>query len=267
VNIKMDAMVDAIQDIVSTEPETGAQPDAPQPGDAGNEAELAEEISSLWTEHTRLSADRKVTSKELRLIRSRLAQRLHQMKAVLARPGRGGEWRGWLRERKIPRSTADRLVSRYAETLGSGSEENVLGGAISDPATPIHEKLATSVWSSLRKTLATGESVVQFVGCFVTAAGIAHEWRGEGLMIFNPTPQTADGVTGTGTAVGAAGSVPQAPEGGDASQADPPVADTAPQPSGEVPAITEEPSAKTALRPLGVDVAAFFGDTGGGGVV
>ena len=90
----MDAIVDAIQDTVTAEPTVETPPVSAQPDDAAVETQLAQEISTLWSEHTRLSADRKVTSKELRLLRARLAQRLYEMKALLARPGRGGEWRG-----------------------------------------------------------------------------------------------------------------------------------------------------------------------------
>jgi hypothetical protein len=32
-------------------------------------------------------------------------------------PGRGGQWSGFLRDRGIPRATADRLAIRYQESL------------------------------------------------------------------------------------------------------------------------------------------------------
>src|SRR5579872_2080932 len=109
----MDALVEAIRDVVTTE----AQPAPTQPDDSTIETQLANQISSLWKETTRLSADRRASARELRQIRSALAERLYEMKSLLSRPGRNGEWRGWLREQAIPRSTADRLVSRHAETL------------------------------------------------------------------------------------------------------------------------------------------------------
>src|ERR1039458_2637432 len=123
----MDALVEAIQDVVVAEQETATQPDLAQPVDTIIETQLTEEISALWSDHLRLSADRKATAKDLRQVRAILAERLHAMKSLLSRPGRGGEWRGWLRQQAIPRSTADRLVSRHAETLG---ERNVTSGGI-----------------------------------------------------------------------------------------------------------------------------------------
>jgi hypothetical protein len=275
-------MVETIQNAIVQESQAEVQADPAQPDDGEVETLLAAEINTLWSDHVRLSADRKVTSKELRQIRARLAERLSAMKSLLSHPGRSGEWRGWLRQHGIPRSTADRLVSRYSETL-CVDRVNVPSGAISDPATPTHEKLATSVWSSLKKTLATGESVVQFVGCFVTAAGIAHEWRPEGLMIFNPMPKAADGVIETTTAAEitcpvsqpaesgeanpadatAADPTTQPPQGGNAIPAETSAAEPAPPPSCETATCTAGPAAETSATPLAVEQAAAAVDAGG----
>ena len=212
VNTQMNALVEAIQDVVIAEPETETQPDPTQPDDSRIEDRLAEEISTLWSDHVRLSASRKVTSKELRQIRASLAGRLAAMKSLLSHPGRSGEWRGWLRERGIPRSTADRLVDRHAETLCS-HDENVPSGAISEPAKPTAEGLAETVWSSLKKVLTTSQSVVEFIGCIAKISGVPHEWRDGGLMIFNPVTRAADELSGS---ISAPEPAPQPSDGGDA---------------------------------------------------
>ena len=261
----MDAILDAVQDAATAEPETREQPTTTQPDDAVIETQLAQEISSLWSDNLRLSADRKTTAKELRQVRAKLAERLHAMKSLLARPGRGGEWRGWLRERRIPRSTADRLVARYAETLGSGNDGNVPSGAIPELAMPSAEKLAAAVWSSsLKKVLVTGESVVQFIGSIAQISGVPHEWRPEGLMIFNPVPKAADGLTGTGVSAEAACPTPL-PPGGDGNPADAPATDPAPQLLDEVSTATQEPSEVTTTPPEAGEAAAVV-DEGGGSV-
>src|ERR1017187_9323287 len=159
----MDTLVEAIQDVVIAEPETESQPDPTQPVDTIIETHLAQEISTLWMENTRLSANRKATAKDLRQIRAILAERLHEMKSLLSRPGRGGQWRSWLKERGINRSTADRLVARHGETLGI-ENGNVPSGAISNPSEDTAEKVAKDVWLRFRKVLATDESVIQFIG-------------------------------------------------------------------------------------------------------
>jgi hypothetical protein len=255
---QMDTMI-AIQDVVSTEPEAGEPPDSAQSHDAAIESRLAEEISTLWSDHVRLSAERKLTGKELRQIRARLAEQLHQMKALLARPGRGGEWRGWLRERGIPRSSADRLVARYAETLGSEGELHT--EAISDP-TPNAEKLATSVWSTVKKTLVTGESVIEFLGKLAHISGVPHEWRDEGLMIFHAASKPANGVTSTGVSAEAACPAPL-PAEGDGHPAESPATVPAPPPSDEVPdTATQEPSGDVAAPPAEVVLIAAASDVG-----
>ena len=57
----MDALVEAIQDVVIAEPETESQPDPTQPVDTIIETHLAQEISTLWMENTRLNSDRRGT--------------------------------------------------------------------------------------------------------------------------------------------------------------------------------------------------------------
>jgi hypothetical protein len=277
--------MDTIQDVVSAEPKTGARPDTAQVDDAIIEAGLNDEISELWCNHVKLAGTRKLTSKELRLVRNRLAQLLYEMKALLARPGRGGEWRGWLRERGIPRSTADGLVARHAESL-SADGGNGTSQAILESPKHIAEKLASSVWASVKKTLVTGESVVQFIGCFVTAAGVAYEWRSEGLVIFNPVPKAVDGVSGIDVSAEATCPGPQATEGewipaadlgprlpddvpatAYESPASAPAIDSALQPSGGVPAGIEEPVAEVGAAPLAADQVAAVADGGSGCVV
>jgi hypothetical protein len=231
----MATIVEIVENAIIPEPETEAQPGTAQPDDSTIETQLTQEISDLWSDHVRLSTSRKTTSKELRQIRASLAERLAAMKSLLSRPGRGGLWRSWLRERRIPRSTADRLVARHAETLCDDGE-NVPTGAISEPAKPTAEKLAETVWSSLKKVLTTGESVVEFIGCIAKVSGVPHEWQGIGLMIFYPVPEAADGLPGSAIAFPPAG--PASP------------------PSDEASAITEEPAAETVMAtPANEDVA------------
>ena len=214
----MDALIEAIQDVVIAEPETKVQSNPTQPVDTIIETQLAQEISTLWVENTRLSADRKATAMELRQIRASLADSLHEMKSLLSRPGRGGQWRSWLREKGINRSTADRLCDRHAETL-CNHEEDAPNRAIAESAAMTAENLARVVWSRFRKVLATEESVIQFIGRIVELAGLGHEQRAEGLMIFHAVPKAAEGLPTTAPAI-----------------------DPVPQPSEKVSVITEEPA-------------------------
>jgi hypothetical protein len=222
----MEAILDAIQDTVAAEPTVEAPPVSPQPDDAAVETQLAQEISTLWSDHVRLSTDRRATSKELRQVRARLAERLHEMKSLLCRPdrGRASQWQGWLRQQGIPRSTADRLVARHGETV-CGHDESVLSGASSEPVPPTVEELAKSVWQRVGKFLSTGELVARFIGCIAEISGVGHEQRDEGLLILKPAPEAAEEATASAPAAGPA---PQPPQGGNAIPAETSAAEPAP---------------------------------------
>ncbi len=261
----MDAILYAVQDIVAAEPDAGEQQGTAQPDDGATETRLKEEITTLWSEHTRLSADRRATSKELRLLRARLAERLHEMKSLLCRPdrGRASQWQGWLRQQGIPRSTADRLVARYDETLCRHGE-SMPSGAPSEPGPPTVEELAKGVWQHVGKILSTDELVVRFIGWIAEISGVGHEQRDEGLLIFKPTPKAADEATASALA---AGTAPQPPQGGNAMPAETSAAEPAPQPSCETSAAIERPAAKTAATPTEIGLEATAAETSNGNVV
>jgi hypothetical protein len=165
------------------------------------------------------------------------------MKNLLCQPGRGGQWRSWLKDRGINRSTADRLVARHGETLGI-HEEDAPCQAISNPQDDTAEKLARVVWSRFSKVLTSEESVIQFIGSIATASGIRHEWREEGLLIFKPAPKTPV----------------ESPESA-------PAIDQAAQLSEEVTAIAEEPIQETTAAPTELGLAVAAVETSSGNVV
>jgi hypothetical protein len=162
--------------------------------DTAAEARLTTETSELWATHSRLGENHKATAIQIRQIRARLAECLFAIKAILSRPdaGRGGRWKSWLRERAIPRSTADRIVARHAETL-CGDDGIVPNGALSEPEQVYAEKLAKLVWSRARNVLTSDQSVIQFLTHILTAANVAFEERDEAVVIFNVVPEAADG--------------------------------------------------------------------------
>ena len=235
----MATMVEIVENNVVQEPQAEAQPGTTQPDGGAIQDRLTQEISELWSNHTLLSNNHKTTAKELRQIRARLAERLYAMKNLLSRPGRGGEWRGWLSERRIPRSTADRLVARHVETLGI-EDGNVPTGAISNSPEDSAEKLAKSVWQRFGKLLTTDESVILFIDRIAELSGVGHERREEGLMIFSPVHKVADGVIGTDAAAEIACPTPQPAESGEANPADAPAADPDPQLSVDMLATADE---------------------------
>jgi hypothetical protein len=81
---------------------------------------------------------------------------------VLSRPGRGGAWSSFLKAKKIPRSTADRLTRNYQKTiaaaLGSWSSEQ-----IKEPTAVVINRYFYALWPKLSKVLKTREAVEDVV--------------------------------------------------------------------------------------------------------
>src|ERR1017187_9773401 len=166
--------------------------------ETGDEQRLADEIRQLWAVHVEAKTTVKNTKGELKAIRELLSERLYELKQLLARPGRCGQWSSWLKERKISRATADRLVLRYgADQPGYESPHE----AISNPSEDTAEKLARVVWSRFRKVLTSEESVIQFIDCIAELSGVGHEQRAEGLLIFKPAPTAAEELPGSASTI------------------------------------------------------------------
>lgn len=173
--------------------ETDSVPDsepqfATKTDDDEAEPRLTEEINILWRDHVRLSTHHKTTDAELRKIRAALAERLYRAKAILSRPdaGRGGKWKSWLQARGIPRSTADRLVSRYAETLDNENEK-VPSGTINDGEDAV-EKLAHSLLPRLKRTLPDTQSVLKFIAAVGEGFGLESEIIEDCVLVSEPEP-------------------------------------------------------------------------------
>jgi hypothetical protein len=194
-----DTMVETVENNVAQEPQAEAQPGTTQPDDGANETQLTQEISDLWSNHLRLSADWKATAKELRQIRVTLSERLYAMKSLLCRPdrGRASMWRGWLRERGIPRSTADRLVARHAESLFPDSE-SVPSEQVSAPSTA---EVADSVRQHLKQKLPTPRSAYRFLLWFVTNYDLGYEMQDNGILVLEPHEEEPSSVAAAPPAV------------------------------------------------------------------
>jgi hypothetical protein len=196
----METMIEAIQDVVLTEPEVEVQPEwepAREDSDSAMETELAAEITHLWTQHTQLSGARRMTAKELRLLRAKLAERLFAMKQLLCRVGRGGQWRGYLRAQHIPRTTGDRLCERYAETLATECG-NPPTGAITEAENTV-EQLVQSLLPRLKRNLPDAQSVFRFIAAIAGAFSLKTESTEDCIMVSQPkAEQSEDSSSATG---------------------------------------------------------------------
>jgi len=134
-------------------PPQAPEPDTPQPdGESQAEAALTSEIIQLWQVHQDWQSAIKQETQEFRSVRSELGRLLHQMKALLARPGCSGKWSSWLKEHKIARSTADRLVAKHEGSLNP--EPNCPTDSIIEPSEQELRSLLEKIAPKLRNSRA-----------------------------------------------------------------------------------------------------------------
>ena len=157
---------------------------APNCTAADPEAEftLRNQVDQLWARHAEVNSTKKASAAELRVLRQELSERLYSMKALLCSSGRNSRWRGWLRERAIPRSTADRLVSRYAELLGDSA--NVLNGQLSPGAA--FEKLLNNTLKRLSESLNDDAAKYNFLRSLIERLGLQVEDDDWGFAVLEP---------------------------------------------------------------------------------
>jgi hypothetical protein len=146
--------------------------------------ELGEAITSLWSAHGVAKTTARATKDELGIIRAQLGAHLHEMKQMLAKPGCDGQWSGFLREHRIPRATADRLVTRHYRSLNP--DANRLTEAGGDPVEQEVLRLFTTLWPKLRRTLTSQKSLHCFIDLLTS-----HCPQGEPTDLEIPAPTTA----------------------------------------------------------------------------
>jgi hypothetical protein len=132
----------------------------PETTEFQTEQRLEEEIGTLWASHLNAKHTVRATNDELRTLRSKLGEHLHELKGLLAKPGRDGQWSGFLREHEIPRATADRIVERYQRSLNP--DLNCVTEADS-PTEEQVDKVFKNVWPKLRGVLKTPQSFHHFI--------------------------------------------------------------------------------------------------------
>jgi hypothetical protein len=149
------------------------------------EPKLGDEIASLWSAHMNAKTTVRATNEELRAIRAKLGEQLHEMKQMLVSPGRDGQWSGFLREHGIPRATADRLVARHQAALNPNT--NCVSESVSDPADEEVQKLFNSWWPKLRRVVRTPQSLYRFIDLLtLTYDGACRCVTDKGIFLLKP---------------------------------------------------------------------------------
>ena len=132
-----------------------------------DESVLTTGITQLWQVHKDYHTSIKQETEQFRALRNEIGKLLHQMKELLARPGRSGQWSSFLKGHKIPRATADRLVQKYERSLHPHA--NCPTESISEPTENEIEKLFAKVLPKLRRVLRTPQGLYRFVDLLTPA--------------------------------------------------------------------------------------------------
>jgi hypothetical protein len=129
--------------------------------DNSSEVRLTNAVGELWHVHNQAKTLLHQSREELKGIRADLSRRLHELKSVLSRPGRGGAWSSFLQGQKIPRSTADRLVRGYEKTTMSGGGNCAIEQT--EPTEVVVRRYVRALWPRLSRVLTTSEAVHIFI--------------------------------------------------------------------------------------------------------
>jgi hypothetical protein len=124
------------------------------------EGQLIDDITSLWSAHKEAKASARKTREELKLLRAQLGEKLHALKAHLARTGRSGRWSAFLRSNALQRATADRLVAKHEAAINPPS--NRPSEAFSEPTEEEIRGLVRNLIPRLRRILVDGGTVDRF---------------------------------------------------------------------------------------------------------
>jgi len=137
---------------------------------------VAGEIVNRWfhREQSRRLANMHET--EMLQFDAALGELLYRRKQMLCRPGRNGEWSRWLRQERIARSTADRLVAQYAESYGLSDE--LRHREIIEPLQGNVCLAAHRVFKRLKNMLKTPRSRMTFIRALADLFQMSVEWDG-----------------------------------------------------------------------------------------
>ena len=135
---------------------------------------VAGEIIARWfhREHSRRLKNMHET--EMLTFDAELAELLFRMKQKLSRLGRNGGWSLWLRQQNIQRSTADRLVTQYAEAYGMTDE--LRHRDIAEPLEANVSLAASRASKRLKNMLKTPRSRMSFIKILADLFGLEVEY-------------------------------------------------------------------------------------------
>jgi hypothetical protein len=146
-----------------------------------SEEYLAGETVGLWSTREHYRRQMNIQRAEVLKAEAVLGELLFRMKRKLARLGRNGAWSAWLKQNKISRAAADRLVLGYAEPNGLRDElpsrevAEPHEGSICISAHRASERVAGKLQSS--------RSRMMFLSCLADLLNLSVDWDADIMQL------------------------------------------------------------------------------------
>ena len=148
---------------------------------------VAGEIVNRWYHREQSRRLKDLHESEMLQFDAPLGELLFRRKQMLSRLGRNGQWSLWLRQQKISRSTADRLVAQYAASHGLADELRHR-----DIAEPLQGNVclaANRVFKRLKNMLSTPRSRMIFIRSLANRFGLEVDLELDGSVRLSLSPR------------------------------------------------------------------------------
>jgi hypothetical protein len=137
---------------------------------------VAGEIVNRWFHREQARHLKDMHESEMLEFDAVLAELLFRRKQMLSRLGRNGQWSLWLRQQRIQRSTADRLVAQYAES--HGQTDMLRHREIAEPLEGNVCIAAHRTCKRLKTMLKTPRSRMTFIMALADLFQLSIDWEG-----------------------------------------------------------------------------------------
>jgi hypothetical protein len=151
-----------------------------------DDAFLAGEAVQAFANRRHLARTMNEYKSEIQKVDAVLAPLLYRMKCRLSHLGRSGRWHAWLKQNKIERSCADRLVLSYAESLGRRYE--LSSRYIPEPLEANISLAAHRASGRVEKKLTSTRSRMQFLYCLAGLLDLSVDWDRDSVRLGPPAP-------------------------------------------------------------------------------
>ena len=151
---------------------------------------VAGEIVNRWVHREQSRHLKDLHESEMLQFDAPLGELLFRRKQMLSRLGRNGQWSLWLRQQKISRSTADRLVAQYAASHGLADE--LRHREITEPLEGNVCIAASRTCERLKNMLSTPRSRMVFLRCLADRLGLAVDLELDGSVRLSLSPPVSD---------------------------------------------------------------------------